>query len=141
MGKKYKVRATPEHVEQLIPLIPPRDNADMMRGWGYTSAEGLRLMFAECPDTWSIFHGDEIVAMFGCMEGGRMWLIRGTGMDAVAIPFIRQADPVIDAWLARYGYVEGFFSKDYIKLLRWVVWAGFEIEDLNNGYVRCFKWA
>jgi hypothetical protein len=148
-------------VEALIPKIPPEDIADMIRGWGQDSATMLRQLEKECPDTWSIFNGEdacpatgqggacpatgqggEIVAMLGCQptpEGGCVWLMRGADMDTVAVQFVRHSGPFIDAWLQTYGELFCYFSADYKKLLRFMKWSGFDVEDLGNGYVRCSK--
>jgi hypothetical protein len=136
----YIAPATKEHAGALIPRVPPEDNEDMLRGWGMTSADALMPLCGNA-DTWTVFAFGEPAAMFGCLPDGAVWLIRGDNLASVSIRFIRHAGPVIDEWVRRYGRVYCHFSVRYKKLLRWLLWEGFEMTDLGNGYVRCEKCA
>ena len=134
------VPATAELVEDLIARVPEQDDADMRRGWGMGSAEAIRESFSRY-DSLMILADDEPVGIFGIAPDGNIWLVRGEGLESVAIQFIRQAQPFFDRWLSKHRRIFAYFDKDNRKLLRFMQWSGFTAFDLQNGYVRCDKWA
>ena len=135
--------SVPEDVEALIPNIPTEDNEDMTRGWGCTSAFMLRDIYPKCDECFSIIVTQAamplVVGMFGVMPGGNVWLMRGHGIDRVAIRFVRHGHEYLHRWLVKYGKLTGFINKNYKKFIRWLVWEGFEVTDLDKGYLMVTK--
>ncbi len=133
------VPATADLCEALIARVPPEDDADMRRGWGMSSAEAIRKSFAALGPSYMILADGEPVGIFGCAPDGNLWMMRGEGIESVAVQFIRRAQPYFDAWLELYGHIYAFFWRENRKLLRFMEWSGFAATDLGNGYVRCDK--
>ena len=128
-----------EDVELLIPIIPPEDNIDIMRGWGKSADEVLRDAYMSCAECFSILNGDIVVGMFGVMDNGIIWMMRGRGIDNIALRFVRHGHEFLDRWLIKYGCLRGYISKDYTKFIRWLEWEGFTLKELNYGYLEVSK--
>ena len=141
-GRKGSVvPATPELCGRLMAYIPQGDDEDMRRGWGMSSAEAVLLSYQMFKPSYIIMADDQPVGIFGCAPDGNLWMMRGEGIESVAVQFIRQSKPYLDAWLEQHGHIFAYFWGENRKLLRFLEWSGFETTDLENGYVRCDKWA
>ena len=126
-------------VDVLIPIIPAEDNVDLIRGWGMPADVILRFVFPASDECFSILFNGRVVGLFGVMSSGNIWLMRGIGIDNVALRFVRHGHEFVDRWLVKYGRLFGYISKDYKKFIRWLAWEGFHMIDLNNGYLEISK--
>ena len=136
------VTAERGHCNALLAVMSEGDRLDMIRGWGMPMEQALPLSFeASSPDErWTILKDGNVIGMFGCTPDGIVWLMRSADFDAVAIRFIRQAEPYIDALVERHGEIRGFAHNEHKKLIRWLQWAGFKIQELDNrDYFQCVK--
>lgn len=130
-----------EHIELLKAHIPPEDDEDMRRGWGMSSGEMLYYAFENSEEVWTLLSGPDVVGMWGCGQDGNVWLIRGEGMERIAVKFIRRSREVFERLTARHGTIFCVVSRRYTKLLRWLDWCGFATEPHGAAYVRRYKCA
>jgi hypothetical protein len=147
---RYARPSVPEDVEELIPNIPEQDEEDVIRGWERPAAEILREIFPMCDECFTIINDERVVGLFGVLSPdgndavmspgrncGNIWLMRGHGIENVALRFVRHGHKYIERWLKKYGCLTGYISKDYKKFIRWLEWEGFEFFDVGRGYFQC----
>jgi len=135
------VPATPTLCGRLIAHVSEEDNEDMVRGWGVSSAHAIMTHYALYKPSYIVMHGNEPMLIFGCCGDGALWMMRGDHMEAISIRFIYRAKKYLDEWLDKYKYLVCEFWGENKKLKRYMKWCGFTSTDLDNGYVRCEKWA
>ena len=135
----YVRLSVPEDVEALIPNIPDEDNVDVINGWGRPSADMLREIFPQCDECFTIINDGAVVGLFGVLPDGNIWLMRGRGIDSVAIRFCRHGHEYIKQWLDKYGTLTGYINKRYRKFVRWLTWEGFEMFEVGRGYLMVRK--
>ena len=144
MNMKTSVAAAlPEHGMALASDMLPEHSADIERGWGVSPEEAIMTaMEKSAGDCWTIFADGRVAGIFGAV-GGNVWIITGRAFedDRIAFRFVRQSGKYIDALLEKYGRLYGYLSADNERMVRWLEWSGFDIEDMGNGYVRCEKCA
>jgi hypothetical protein len=136
-GKARVVPATRGHALALAGDVGRDDALDLERGWGHTpleaATESLRQSDGGC---WAIVTArDEVAAMFGAAGDGNIWMMTGKAFDRhVALRFVRESGPYIDALLGKYGRLYGTINANNVKMTRWLLRSGFRINDLGNGY-------
>lgn len=135
------IPATAELCGRLIAHISAEDNEDMLRGWGITSAEAVMSSYILCQPSYMVLCEDEPMFIFGCDNNGSVWMMRGDNMESISIQFIRGSQRFFDFWLKKYGHISCEFWGENKKLRRFLEWSGFGATELDNGYVRCEKWA
>lgn len=135
------VPGKPEHIEVLKGRIPAEDDEDMRAGWSMSSGDMLHHAYEESEEVWTLLSGNDVVGMWGCGPNGNIWMIRGEGMERIAIKFIRRSLEVFERLTAKHGTIFCVVNQRYGKLIRWLGWCGFTTEMYDAAYVRCFKCA
>jgi len=126
----HVIPATTDHVEELIGKIPDEDRFDIMQGWNLSHDSALRKMYRDSDECLSIMNVDKVVGMFGVLDDGNIWLMRGHDIDEVSIRFVRNGHKYIDEWLERYGKLTGYINYRYIRFIRWLEWEGFVFREM-----------
>jgi hypothetical protein len=144
-NKKARViKATPEHARALADDLYPEDASDLEKGWGQSPdaavLDAYRHSGGRC---YAIVTGDSKVAgIFGSTLDGNIWMITGRAFDRrIARRFVRESGRYIDMFMEKYGRLYGHINANNLKMIRWLEYSGFEIENLGNGYVRYEKCA
>jgi hypothetical protein len=133
-------KSAPEDCDRLAALLSEEQRAEILGGFGFEPADGLR---ASCGASWcslSVFLDGEITAMFGCRgapgETGFPWVVTAPAIERMKIQFARRGREFIKICAARHGTLINWARED-AKILNWAKWCGFETQSAGRGYVRC----
>ncbi|MDR1515656.1 MAG: hypothetical protein LBS45_08175 [Synergistaceae bacterium] len=142
--RAHVFHATPEHALALSDNLYPEDARDLERGWGCKPDEVVLDAFRHSGGScYAIVTDDSSVAgIFGSTIDGNIWMMTGKAFDKrVAFQFIRESGPWVEQLIKKHGRLYGHINANNLKMIRWLESSGFEIEDLENGYVRFEKCA
>jgi hypothetical protein len=135
------IYARKEDCALLAAVMSEEDKAHLLRGWGVEPEKGLLTALSISYLCWSAFVDNEIVIMFGCADGdepgiGIPWLVTAPGIERWQTRFVRQSLRYLPRMFERYAMLVCHAYKENEPLVNWIRWLGFEIEDLNNGFVK-----
>lgn len=97
----------------------------------------LMMSVMQSEDAWVITNNDEPFCVFGAAPDGLghgiVWMMATTGLDdpRAKLAFIRATKPAVDIWLTIWPRVWNHIDARNAASLQWLLWAGFEIEDVD----------
>jgi RimJ/RimL family protein N-acetyltransferase len=138
-----KPRVRPSALEDAADLaanISDFDREDLLRGWGVTDCEGAiaESMEESGGDSWSIVDDDtgHVLAVFGASRDGIAWLVVSRDFDRIVLRFVRQSRKYIAELLGRHGRLYNYAYAGNERMIRWLEWCGFTLDEPINGYRR-----
>jgi hypothetical protein len=125
----------------LSTVMEEKEKTLLRLGWGLEPEVGLRRALKMSPLCWSAFVDDEIVAMFGCVDGsepgvGNPWMVTGRGIKDVKLRFVRQSLRYLPIIFERYEVLVCYAYEENESLVGWIRWLGFDVTTLSGGFVR-----
>ena len=78
--------------------------------------------------------------MFGCAptdraDTGSCWFVSTPALQGARVAFIRQSGVFIMEMLKHYKVLFNFVHKDNKKLIGWLRWSGFRLNDVTDDFL------
>lgn len=141
---KYARVSIHEDVIELYANMTDEDIEDIKTGWGHYGLSPFQVLdwsFANSEECYTIVDGNDVLGMFGIMDTSEVWFMGTFDIDRVAIRIVRQGHDYFNKWLEKHCHITGYINSRYKKFVKWLKWEGFEVTDLERGYVKVEKWA
>ena len=140
-GKCRAVVATPDHAEELAPLLRKYDRMEV-GAFGFDSTEDV-LMSALSTDDITIAAVDEDNKPFAMLGVGSkfgmpyIWLLGSEGVQKHWYVFAKASKQLLPSIIGKYPLVMNYVLKDYTASVNWLKWLGakFIREVEINGYL------
>jgi RimJ/RimL family protein N-acetyltransferase len=131
--------ARPEDARKLAPKLSEYVREDLRRGWGVHDFEKniAEAVEKDSPECWSIAADGEIIGIFGVSADDCVWLVPGKDFDRISISFFRKSGAVLAEMLGKREKIWNYVHEDNKKMIRWLEWCGFTIDDPIMEYRRC----
>jgi len=129
------VRATPEHIAEIIPHVRQADIQEFIAVTGHTPEQVLNIGLAVSTAAWAGLINGQVVTVFGVapasMLGGHgiPWLVGTDALEKYQRTFLRRCRPVVKAMLSIYPQLENYVDKRNHVAKAWLHWLGFTLEE------------
>lgn len=130
-----------EDCEKLESKMSEKERGIIRRCWKVEPLKGLLEAKESSESCESIFDGEEIVGIFGCVRGengvGYPWLMTSPEIEGIKLKFIRESKKYFIEMEKRYKILLCMVHKENEKLLKWLKWLGFEEKEEMGELIEC----
>ena len=132
------VKAELKHCTELAANLDAAGREFIMEHWETEPEQALINSFNISKLCWTILLDGKAVGMFGCTEDGNAWLTTSPDInDKTAVRFVRQSKRYIEQMRDYCGGLVSYAHKDNQRLIKWLVWSGFEIVGSMGDFEIC----
>lgn len=99
-----------------------------------TGKEGLRQSAIYSTDCYIAEYNGKTICLFGCIpygSGASFWMLFPKDIGKLPMSFFRQAQPVVDQLLIKYGYLVSHVHQNNHFILKLSKWMGFTVDEAN----------
>lgn len=130
------VRATIEQAAQILPRLRRQDLVELSLIASDHNESPLAILedcVEQTPEPWAIFHGTELVGLFGCTSipqtnGGLVWLVGTEGLTRVAKTLHKVSKTWLQECLKAYPVLANAVWAGNTVSIRWLKSLGFVLE-------------
>lgn len=129
------------HIDHIALRMRAADRMEILASHGHDPLRGLNASVWGSDVVWTMFDGEEPVAMFGVGEYlpdvGSPWFLSTCALyrPAVRSFFLRKTNHVLETMHSvGYPLLMQWVSAEHRESLRWMQWAGFSIDEFNPEY-------
>lgn len=132
------VRAEFAHLEAIACAVSKQDADELRRVYGMSVAESLRRNMAASLETWTMFAGEEALAIFGVapvsvMERrGEFWIVATSRICRHRLAFARQCKAFLPRLLSAWDEMACVLEHERADVVRWASWLGARITPINS---------
>lgn len=126
--------AAPEDAELIAPLLRDADRKEILRTLPLPVAMSIRHSIERSSMAAAMFHGDELLGLFGLVEPvaldpsvGVPWMIGTVHLARHRKVFLRETRRSVEEWRSSHTVLTNLVDAQYGQALRWMRWLGFEI--------------
>jgi hypothetical protein len=132
------IPATKEHAASLASRLSADAREDLERGWGVKDPE-TEIVDAVLHDEgqcWAIMADGEVYGLFALSDNDTAWFLTSKDFERLAFRFVRHCRYYLKRLLGQREKFWNYINADNEKMVRWLQWVGFEVEEPVNGYRR-----
>jgi hypothetical protein len=130
-------RTTAACNDDALKLIPNLRASDLseMRAFGIDPTETALLNLAESDEAWTVWYGDEVMAMYGVLSpDGLVWLLTSTLMDDHKVVAYRTSRRALQDLKSRHDKLCCVVEHCYERSARWLRRLGFSTRGEGGSY-------